>query len=139
MASVWFAKGLQHLLQGDVTGGLDAATIKAVALTAGYTMDQTDEVLGDLGTVVATSEALTNSAITIGTGNKVLWGADTVSFVSVAAGTAISQIAYYWESGVAGTKYLLAKDDLAAPVTPDGSNINVSHDADGIAQIEQPA
>ena len=139
MASVWFAKGLQHLLQGDVTGGLDGATIKAVALTAAYTMDQTDEVLGDLGTVEATSEALTSSALTIGASNEVKWGADTVSFVSVPAGTAISQIVYYWESGVAGTKFLLVKDDLAAPVTPDGSNINVSHNADGIAKITQPA
>lgn len=138
MASVWFLKGLLHALKGDITGGLDAADVKVCLVESTYTVDQADEVIGDVSPIAATSANVTNKAVAIVDG-EVQFSCDPVTFTAVAAGAACNKVVAYWDSGSAGTRYVIASDDLAAAVTPDGNDINLTWGADGVAKISPPA
>lgn len=137
--SNWYSKGLLHCLKGDVTGGLDAADLKAALVESTYTFDDADEVIGDVSPVAATSGVLSGVSVALnGSGYPALDAMD-FSFSSVAAGAACNAIVVYWESGAAETRYVLCYCSLAAPVTPDGNNINITLDAGGIGRIVPPA
>jgi len=131
VASQWYPKGVQHVLQGDITGGLDAANLKAALVESTHNYDLTDEVIGDISPIAATSGNLANQAVSI-VSNLVKLTADGLTWASVAAGAACNKVVVYWDSGVAGTRYLICCEELASPVTPNGNNINLTWGANGI-------
>jgi hypothetical protein len=135
MASTWYIKGLKHALDGDITAGVDAANLKAALVESTYTFDATDEIIGDVSPIAATSGNLTGQATTIASNVLKLLVDATITWLSVAPGAACNKVVIYWESGVAGTRYLLACDELAAPVTPDGNNVVLTWGATGIATL----
>lgn len=98
--------------------------IKAVLLDATYTVDLSgDEFLSDIAgsAIVATSPNLANKTVSAGA-----FDADDVTFDDV-SGDEITSIAYYKDTGVAGTSPLIAYDDDASglPRTPDGTDITL--------------
>jgi len=123
-------------MKNEITGGLDNPTggLKAALVESTYAYDATDEIIGDVSPIAAAGVALTTVSLDNVAGVLKLT-ADGVTWESVPAGAACNKIITYWESGVAGTRYLLCCDELAAPVTPDGNNINGTWGADGIAKI----
>ena len=138
MASVWFLKGLVHALKGDITGGLDAADIKVALVESTYSVDQADEVIGDVSPIAATSANVTGQTVAIVDG-EVQFSCDAVTWPTVAEGAACNKVVAYWDSGSAGTRYVIACNDLASAVTPDGNDINLTWGADGVAKISPPA
>jgi len=134
MASKWYIKGLKHALDGDITAGVDAANLKAALVESTYTFDATDEIIGDVSPIAATSGNLAGQATTI-VSNVLQLTATGVSWTSVPAGAACNKVVVYWESGVAGTRYLIACDELVSPITPDGNNVTLTWGATGIATL----
>ena len=117
----WYTKGVEHFMQGDID--LLGDTIKAVILNeALYAVNlDTNEALSDIpaGARVATV-TLTNVAVTGG-----VFGADTpLNFGAIAAGAALNAIAYYKDSGVAATSWLIGfvsgNYAVGLPKTPNG-------------------
>jgi len=131
MASAVYPLGIKHVMQADITGGLDAADIKAVLVdTAVYTYNAAHEAYDDLTGVVATeTPALTSKTIGV-VGAGVFDAADAV--VSSATGDSAEAVIVFWDSGTPATDYLLSYNELDAAVTPNGGDIDVQWHADGI-------
>jgi len=132
MASQWYPKGVKHVFDGDITAGLDACDKKVALVESTHSYDVTDEIIGDVSPIAATSPILTTPGTSIAS-NVVKVTSDVTTFTSVPAGAACNKVVIYWESGVAGTRYVLCCDDLASAVTPNGNNINLTWGANGIA------
>jgi len=133
MASGRYKKGLEALMQADITGGLDAADIKAVLVdVADYTVNlDTHDFLDDIaaGGRVATSGNLASKTTT----NGVFDAADVV--LSAVTGDTSEVVVVYWDTGAAATSVLLSYNELSAPVTPNGGDITIQWHGSGIFSL----
>lgn len=128
MANVIYPKAKQAFLGADIA--MDTDNIKAVLVdTATYTYNAAHEFLSDIpaGERVATSVNLTGKTIVDGT-----FDSDDFVFPSVTGDPSEAMIMYQ-DTTVEGTSRLIMYIDTATglPVTPDGTNINISLDANG--------
>ena len=128
MANVMYPKAKQGFIGGDLA--LDSDNIKAVLVdTATYTYSAAHEFLSSIpiGERVATSANLTSKTIVDG-----VFDSDDILYTAV-TGDPSEALVMYQDSGVEGTSRLIIYIDTATglPVTPDGTNINVSIDAAG--------
>lgn len=131
MASVLYPKFLEQLLQAGVD--LSSVDVKvALVDSADYTYSATHEFLDDVSAgVVATSANLGSKTFTGG----VFDAADT-SFTAV-TGDPSEALVVYVDSGTASTSRLICFIDTVAggsslSVTPNGGDIDVTWDSDGI-------
>ncbi len=126
MANALYTKGRQAFLDGGVSWSSD--TIKVSLVSSGYTPNLSthqyvSDVTGAGGTLVAT-QTLGSKTSTGGTAN-----AANVTFPSV-TGAVCNYLLLYKDTGSPSTSPLIALIDSAVnlPVTPVGSNINISWD-----------
>ena len=125
MANALYAKGKEHILNGDID--IDTATIKAILLSSVYSPSlTTHEVIGDVSSCrLSTDKTLTGVTKALG-----VVDANDVTWTAVAAGATASYVALYKDSGVAGTSYLIALFDTITnfPVSTNGGDITVTWD-----------
>jgi hypothetical protein len=124
MANQLYPKGKEGFLGSLID--MDTDDIRAVLCRDTY--NAAHEFLSSLTDIVATSPQLTSPTIT----NGVFDSADLI-YPSVGATASTPYLVLYHSTGVAGTSRLIAHIDTATglPVTPDGTNINVSVNASG--------
>jgi hypothetical protein len=122
MANALYDKGREAFLSGDISW--DADTIKAV-LTRDTPDTVNDQFLSDLATTVSTSPTFTSPTVV----NGVADAAD-ITFTAVPAGSSISYLVIYKDTGLATTSPLIAAIDTATnlPVVPNGADILVEWD-----------
>ena len=128
MANVMYPKAKEAFIQAEIN--LASDNLKAVLVdTATYTYSATHEFLSDIpaGERVATSANLTTKTVVDGVFNS-----DDILYTSV-TGDPSEALVLYQDSGVEGTSNLIIFIDTATglPVTPDGTNINITIDAAG--------
>ena len=134
MASAVYPKGIIHIMQADITGGLDAADIKAVLIDTGtYTYSAAHEDYDDLTGVVATETAALGSK-TIGTVATGVFDAANGT-VSSATGNSAEAVVVFWDGGTSATDYLLSSNELSGAVTPNGGDITISWHESGIFSL----
>ena len=134
MASAVYPLGIKHIMQADITGGLDGADIKAVLIdTAVYTYSAAHEDYADLSGIVATETAALTSK-TIGTVDTGVFDAADAT-VSSATGDSAEAVVVFWDGGNSATDYLLSYNELSAAVTPNGGDITIAWSASGIFQL----
>lgn len=126
MANAWYAKGKQHLLDGDIDISVD--TIKAALIDgADYTPNlSTDDAFDDIpGAAVVATGTLTSKTTTDG-----VFDADDLTLTTV-TGDESELIAIYKDSGVAATSWLMLLIDTATglPVLPNGGDILIQWDS----------
>jgi hypothetical protein len=117
MANVIYPKGAEKILSADINFVDD--TIKVALLPSGYTYSAAHEFLDDLGTTLGTAQTLANKSITGGA-----FGADAITFTTVASGSTYKAVALYQDTGTAGTSPLLAYIDTITgfPGSTNGGN-----------------
>jgi hypothetical protein len=105
---------------------MDTDDIRAVLCRDAFNANH--EFLSSLGDIVATSAQLASPTILNG-----VFDASDLVYPSVGATTSVAFLVLYKSTGTAGTSRLIAHIDTATglPVTPDGTNINVSVNAAG--------
>lgn len=128
-----YASAKKLLLDGDLD--LLSHDIKVMLIdTANYTVDlAVHDFLDDVGAAarVATSGNLASKTTTAGA-----FRAADVTFAAV-TGDGCEALIIYRDTGVAATSPLIAYIDEAAglPITPDGTDIVLEWDADGVFAI----
>lgn len=132
MTNKLYPKGKEKFLNAGVS--LISDTIKIVLVDgADYTYSDSHEFLSDVPSAgrVATSAALTGKSVANG-----VFTASNPTFTAVTGDTA-EAIIVYKDTGVEGTSPLLAYIDNAGTmtVTPNGNDIPVLFDANGIFSI----
>ena len=134
MANAIYDKYKQSLLSGAANVALDSETVKVSLVdSADESFNSTDQYYSDVVTagVVATA-TLQNVTVTNGVLN-----ADDVSFSSVSGDT--SEALLFWiDTGNTSTSHLIAWIDTnidGLPITPDGSDIDVTWAVDGIFKL----
>ncbi len=132
MANVIYPKFKQALLQGDISGGLDAVNVKAVMVDlADYTYSAAHDFLDDVPVAarVATSGNLASKTFTDGT-------FDCADFTFTAVtGDPVEALIIYHDSGSAATSYLIAFYDTGVPgfpFTPSGADVTVTVNPSGL-------
>lgn len=138
MANKLYPKYKQALLTAGVN--LVTGTVKAQLVdTSTYTYSDTHQFLSDVPAAARYGTAATLANKTVVNG---LFDADDALFTSVPAGSSGSTdkeeaIILYLDTGTASTSQLIYYIDTATglPVTPNGGNIVVSWDANGIFQL----
>ncbi|MBI0474430.1 hypothetical protein D9601_03505 [Sphingomonas sp. MA1305] len=138
MANKLYPKYKQALLTAGVN--LVSGTVKAQLVdTSTYTYSDTHQFLSDVPAAARYGTAATLANKTVVNG---LFDADDALFTSVPAGSSGSTdkeeaIILYLDTGTASTSQLIYYIDTATglPVTPNGGNIVVSWDANGIFQL----
>ena len=121
---------------------LDTQTIKVALVTSGYTPDQdTHEDFADITNEVsgtgytAGGAALANKSVTKdNTDNEGVFDADDVTWSSSTI-TARGAIIYY-DSGVAGTSWLIAYVDFGTDKSSNNGDFTISWNAEGILNIQ---
>lgn len=135
MANAVFPKYKEALLTGSSNISLTTGTVKVLLVDlADYTYSAAHDMLDDVaaGSIVATSGALSGKTVTNG-----LFDADDTSFASV-TGDVSEALIYYIDTGVSSTSRLVYFEDsnvTGLAVTPNGSNISLTHNASGIFQL----
>jgi hypothetical protein len=125
----------QSLLAGDANADLDNDTVNdgvyaALVDTGTYTFSATHQFYSQLSGIVGTDQRITTPTIT----NGVFDGTD-VTFPSVTGNTAEAIVLYRRNAGANSTWRLIAFIDTGVtglPVTPNGGNITVTWNAQGI-------
>lgn len=125
----------QSLLAGDTLADLDNDTVNdgvyaALVDTGTYTFSATHQFYSQLSGIVGTDQRITTPTIT----NGVFDGTD-VTFPSVTGNTAEAIVLYRRNAGANTTWRLIAFIDTGVtglPVTPNGGNITVTWNAQGI-------
>jgi hypothetical protein len=125
----------QSLLAGDTLADLDNDTVNdgvyaALVDTGTYTFSATHQFYSQLSGIVGTDQRITTPTIT----NGVFDGTD-VTFPSVTGNTAEAIVLYRRNAGANSTWRLIAFIDTGVtglPVTPNGGNITVTWNAQGI-------
>lgn len=132
MASGTYTTFHVALLQGDISGGLDGADIKAVMVETGvghYVVAlTTDQYLSSIvaGDRIATSGNLASKTMTAG-----VFDAADASIAAV-TGDPVDAVVVYVDTGNAATSQLVAYLELASTFTPDGSDVVLKFNASGI-------
>jgi hypothetical protein len=131
MSSVLYPKFKEQLLQAGVD--LSSVDVKvALVDSADYTYSAAHEFLDDVSAgVVATSANLASKTFT----NGVFDAADTT--FTAATGDPAEALVVYVDSGTASTSRLITfidtvDGDTSLSVTPNGGDVDVTWDADGI-------
>ena len=132
MANALYDKGRQAFLEGSIAWLTDNIKVALIQTGGGHYVVNlaTDQFLGVAiasGDIKARSANFTSKTSTAGVANA----ANTV-FAAVAAGAADGAIVIFKDTGVDNTSPLIAYIDSYAglPVTPNGSDINVSWPTD---------
>lgn len=131
MANFIYDKARESFLKGEIAIASDNIKVVLVRTGAGhYVANQsTDQFLSDIasGDRTSTTANLASKTTTAG-----VFNAANTTFTAVAAGAANGAIVIYDDTGTAGTSRLIAYIDSYAglPVTPNGSDINVSWPTD---------
>ena len=115
----------QKFMTGALNLGSD--TIKVVFLSASYTYNAAHEFYSDLTGIIGTASA----ALTAKTENGGVFDAADLLFPSVPAGSTITQIAGYKDTGSAGTSPLIWIHQGLSQAT-NGGDIAVQWNASGI-------
>lgn len=137
MASKVYPNGIKNIMNGTID--LDTHTIKAMLVNTGsYTYSDTHEFLSS----VAAGARCTGGIGTLGSvtitvsSNLVTFDGGDITLTSVAGGQgSFDTVLFYKDTGVEGTSCLISKNDLASAITPNGGNINLAFDANGIIRV----
>ncbi len=135
MANAIYPKWKSGLMAGHPSANIGAASVVRVALvdTGVYTYNASDWLFSNVSSaVVGTPANLANK--TIGVVSNATYDADNVVYTSV-SGASVEAIVIYIDTGVAATSNLVAYIDTGVtglPVTPNGGNINLNWDVNGI-------
>lgn len=135
MSNALYPKYKEALITGSSNISLSAGTVKVLLIdSADYTYSASHQFLSDVAgaAIVATSSALTGKTVTNG-----LFDADDTSFSSV-SGDVSEALIYYIDTGSSATSRLVYFEDTGVTglaVTPNGSNITLTHNASGIFQL----
>ena len=133
MANGFYEIGRENILDGDIA--VLANNIKLVCVDAAdYTRDlNTHNALDDIaaGARVATSGNLASKTAT----NGVFDAADVT--LSAVTGDPFEQVAFYKDSGVESTSFLICNFDTSTglPLTPNGGDVNIIFNGSGIFKI----
>jgi hypothetical protein len=137
MANALYDKGREHFLKGDIVIATDNIKVALVRTGVGHYVVNlaSDEFLGvaiAAGDIISRTANLGTKTTTAG-----VFGAANTVFSAVAAGAACGAIVIYDDSGVDNTSKLIAYIDGYAglPVTPNGSDINVTWPSSGNGSI----
>ena len=124
MANQLYPKGKEAFLGAVID--MDTDDIRAVLCRDAY--NASHDNLNDLVDVVATSPALTTPTITNG-----VFDTDNILYPTVGTAASTAFMVLYQHTGTPATSRLIAHIDTASglPVTPDGTNINVTVDGAG--------
>lgn len=133
MTTVVYPRGLEALMSGSVN--LSSDTIKAQMVTSAYTYSSSHQYASSLAGLVGTAATLASKTVTAG-----VFDAADVTYSSVAAGSTVTGIAIYKDTGSSATSPLLAfismkGDTTALAIVTDGGNIVISWNASGIFKI----
>lgn len=138
MANAIYPKYKQSLLAGDTLADLDNDTATdgvyvALVDTGTYTYNAAHQFYSDLTGIVGTDQRITAPTVT----NGLLDGGD-VTFSTVSGNSVEALVIYRKNSGANTTWRLVAYIDTGVtglPVTPNGGNITVTWNVNGIIQL----
>lgn len=122
----------QELLQlnaANTTNLSSSVTTRVVLLTSAYSYNAANQYYASVMSAVvgSPSTGLTTKTFVGGT-----FKADTVTFTAVTAGSTVTALAIYNDTGSTSTSPLVAYIDGFTPVTTNGGNITISWNASGI-------
>ena len=136
MANAIYDKYKEALLNGDDDSALSTSNVVVSLINSDVeTYTATDQFYDDVTTAngVIATVALTNVTVTDG-----VFDADNVSFLSVEEQTECEALLFWIDTGQANTSRLVAYMDTnidGLPITPDGSNVDVTWSTDGIFKL----
>jgi hypothetical protein len=146
MASVFYFAGMAGLCDGSID--FDGDTIKAALLMTNTTADSENAGIAnvdDFGTLDEcdsagyTRKTLGNPAVNIDTGNaRIELDADDVTWTALAACTRdVQGVLIYKHVSDDSDSIPILFVDFASDLTPDGSDVTIPWNAEGIAQLSQ--
>ncbi len=129
MANVWYPKGLEALMNGEIDWV--SHTIKLALVSSSYSFGNTHDTYADISAYVIDAPAsLSSKSVAALTDRAVLDAADP-TFSSVAGGSTVGALVIFWtDGGSPETTQLLQFADTAVglPYSTDGGNIPVQFD-----------
>lgn len=138
MASSQYTKGLQKIINGNVSLLSDDLKLVLVDVNTGYTADlDVHEFLSDVSSSwrISTSANLSSKTVTIDTApspDQVMFDCADGSFTSV-SGTSTEAVVLFKDTGVEGTSPLIAYfDGASVALTPNGNDVNYVISASGL-------
>ena len=130
MASSQYTKGLQKIINGNVSLLSDDLKLVLVDVDTGYTVNlDTHEFLSDVSASwrISTSTNLATKTVTIDTApspDQVMFDCADGSFTSV-SGVSTEAVVLFKDTGVEGTSPLIAYfDGASVALTPNGNDVN---------------
>lgn len=132
MASVWYPRGLEAALEGDVDVLVDTITVIGVD-TADYTFSNAHEDLADVTAGARVGSATLTISCTY-SGDVVTLDANDATLTSV-TGDEFEAVIVYLNSGSEATSTLLLYLELSAAVTPNGGNIVLQFNGSGLGTL----
>jgi len=131
MANALYPKWKEQLLQFTANNNLSAGTVKVGLITAGYTYSATDQFWSSVtASSVGTPQTIGSKTFTNGT-----FSGGNVTFTAVTAGSTVTKLVIYIDTGTAATSPLVAFLDTSVtglPVTTNGGDITITWNASGI-------
>jgi hypothetical protein len=138
MASSQYTKGLQKIINGNVSLLSDDLKLVLVDVNTGYTADlDVHEFLSDVSSSwrISTSANLASKTITIDTSpspDQVMFDCADGTFTSV-TGTSTEAVVLFKDTGAEGTSPLIAYfDGASVALTPNGNDVNYVISASGL-------
>lgn len=126
MANALYGKGKEKLLTAAIN--LSSDTIKVALLTSAYSPNlSTDEFHSTISAyIVGTPQTLASKTITLG-----VFDAADITFAAVTAGSTVSRLAVYKDTGLSASSPLLALIDTITgfPLATNGGDIQVVWDS----------
>lgn len=126
MANALYGKGKEKLLTAAIN--LSSDTIKVALLTSAYSPNlSTDEFHSGISAyIVGTPQTLGSKTITLG-----VFDAADITFAAVTAGSTVSRLAIYKDTGLSASSPLLALIDVITgfPLATNGGDIQVVWDS----------
>lgn len=144
MASFLYKNFLDHCLGKDAAVGtqpdLDTGTIKAAITNAiDYSELDSHDTYDDVGTYALDKCYNTEDTVTLSAGKSITDGvfdADNITFVGVATdGNDVDALVHYLSTALLTTDTLLCFHDGFTAVTPNGGDIVVQYDGQGIFSL----
>ncbi len=126
MANALYGKGKEKLLTAAIN--LSSDTIKVALLTSAYSPNlSTDEFHSTIAAyIVGTPQTLASKTITLG-----VFDAADITYAAVTAGSTVSRLAIYKDTGLSASSPLLALIDTITgfPLATNGGDIQVVWDS----------
>ena len=132
MANAIYPKWKEALLQASSDSALTGTVKVALVDLGAYTYNDAHDMLDDISGVIGTPQTLGTKTFVGG-----VFDAADVTFPSV-SGATVEALIIYIDTGTPSTSRLVAFLDsgyTGLPVTPNGGNIDVLWDTDGIFKI----